>query len=53
MFTREEAATYCAVSIDKIKRAIRNNQIPAYRNGRDILIDRADLDTYIDSFEVA
>nr|WP_278101121.1 helix-turn-helix domain-containing protein [Microbacterium proteolyticum] len=53
MYTREEAAEYCGISYYKIANAVRNNTIPARKNGRDILIDVADLDAYIDSFEVA
>lgn len=53
LFTREEAATYCGVNYYKIAKAVRENRIPARRDGRDILIERSDLDAYIDQMEVA
>ena len=50
-FSREQAADYCAVSIDKVKRAIRWNQLPAVRHGRDIILFREDLDAWMESWE--
>jgi excisionase family DNA binding protein len=52
-FTRPAAAEHCGVSVDKIKRAIRANELPAYRNGRDIILRESDLDAWMSSWEVA
>lgn len=55
-FTREEAATYTGLSIYKIKTAIRENRLPAYREtptSKDILVRREDLDDWINSWGVA
>lgn len=51
-FTREEAATYTGLSIYKIKTAIRDNELPAKRRGKDVLVLREDLDSLIDAMEV-
>jgi excisionase family DNA binding protein len=53
LFTREEAADYCGLNYYKIAKAVREDRLPAKRHGRDILIDRADLDAFIDQMEVA
>lgn len=52
-YTREEAAEYAGVSLWKVADAVRSNTLPAKRNGRDIVVLREDLDTWIDSWEVA
>ena len=55
-FTREEAAVYTGLSIYKIKAAIRENRLPAYREtptSKDILVRREDLDDWINSWGVA
>lgn len=51
-FTREEAAEYTGLSIYKIRNAIRDNRLSARRDGKDVLVLREDLDTFIDEMEV-
>ncbi|MFL2000015.1 helix-turn-helix domain-containing protein [Microbacterium sp. A1-JK] len=52
-FTREQAAEYCGISFYKVANAIRRNQIPAKRHGKDIVVLREDLDTWMDGWEPA
>lgn len=47
LYNRDEAATYTGLGIDKIKKAIRTNSLPARQNGRDYLIEKSDLDAWI------
>lgn len=51
LYNRLEAANYCGVGIDKLKRAIRLNLLPARKDGRDILLEKSDLDTWCDTRE--
>lgn len=47
LYNREEAAAYTGLGIDKIKKAIRTNVLPARQHGRDYLIEKSDLDAWI------
>jgi excisionase family DNA binding protein len=54
LYTREEAADYSGVTVYKIAKAIRDATLPAKRHGKDVVVERADLDAWIDAtFEVA
>lgn len=48
-FTREEAAEYTGLSIYKIQKAIRNNDLPARRMGKDVIVFREDLDALLEA----
>ena len=50
-FTREEAAEYTGLSVYKIRGAIRDNRLPARRDGKDVLVLREDLDALLESME--
>jgi excisionase family DNA binding protein len=46
------AATYLSTSIDVVRDLIRNRQLPYIQNGRRYLLDRVDLDRYIEKIKV-
>lgn len=50
-FSREEAAEYTGLSVYKIRIAIRENRLPARRDGKDVLVFREDLDALLESME--
>lgn len=52
-YTREEAASYCGVSVYKIRDAIRDNHLPAKRHGKDVIVLREDLDAFLDQMDAA
>ncbi|MGZ0068646.1 helix-turn-helix domain-containing protein [Microbacterium arborescens] len=52
-FTREEAAQCSGVGIYKIKQAISEYHLPAKRHGKDIVVLREDLDSWIESWPIA
>lgn len=51
--TRAEAADYCGIGLDKIKKAIRDYHLPAKRHGKNVVLLREDLDEWIDSWLTA
>ncbi len=48
LLTIKQAATYCACAIWAIRQAIWSKELPAAFIGRRLVIDRADLDSFID-----
>jgi len=50
-FSREEAADYCGVSTYKVAAAIRQNWLPAVRNGKAVILLREDLEMWMDTWE--
>lgn len=48
---RNEAARYAKRSVASIDRAIAAGDLPAIRDGRSVLIDREDLDAYLQSLK--
>jgi excisionase family DNA binding protein len=49
LLTVKQAAVYCACALWAIRQAIWSRELPAAFIGRRLVIDRADLDTFIDS----
>jgi excisionase family DNA binding protein len=49
LLTIKQAAAYCSCSIWAIREVILSNELPAYKIGRRFLIDRSDLDRFIDA----
>ena len=52
-YTREEAAAALGISVYKVAAAVRDNTLPAKRNGKDILIAGTDLIDWFNSWETA
>jgi excisionase family DNA binding protein len=52
LLTLKEAAAYFASSVWYIRQMIRNRELPHIRIGRRLLLDRVDLDHYIERNKV-
>ena len=46
------AATYLSMSIDVVRDLIKNRQLPYIQNSRRYLLDRVDLDRYIEKIKI-
>jgi excisionase family DNA binding protein len=46
------AATYLSMSIDVVRDLIKNKQLPYIQNGRRFLLDRINLDRYIEKIKI-
>ena len=49
VWTREEAASYLALSVPTIMRLIKKGEIPHIRIGRTLRFKKADLDKYLEA----
>lgn len=49
LVTIKQAAAYCACSVWAIRQVIWSKELPACMIGRRLLIDRGDLDRFIDT----
>jgi len=49
LVTIKQAAAYCSCSVWSIRQAIWSKELPACMIGKRYLIDRADLDRFIDA----
>lgn len=49
LLTIKQAAVYCACSVWAIRQVIWSKELPACMIGRRLLIDRGDLDSFIDA----
>ena len=52
LLTPKSAAAYLSMSIDVVRDMIQHRRIPYVQNGRRYLIDRLDLDRYIERVKV-
>src|SRR2546430_6213339 len=52
LLTPKSAAAYLSMSIDVVRDMIQHRRIPYVQNGRRYLIDRLDLDRYIEKAKV-
>jgi len=48
----KDAAAYLSMSIDVVRAMIQKRQIPYILNGRRYLLDRLDLDRYIEKIKI-
>lgn len=48
-FSPEEAAHYLGIAVSKVRERVRADLLPARYDGRDVIIDRADLDAYLEA----
>jgi excisionase family DNA binding protein len=47
-YSPEEAAHYLGIAVSKVRRRMRERTLPIRKDGRDVIIERADLDAYLD-----
>jgi excisionase family DNA binding protein len=52
LISAKAAAEYLSMSIDVVRDLIQTRQIPYIPNGRRYLLDRADLDRYVEKMKV-
>jgi excisionase family DNA binding protein len=48
----KDAAAYLSMSVDVVREMIQKRQIPYILNGRRYLLDRLDLDRYIEKIKI-
>jgi excisionase family DNA binding protein len=53
LLSPKQAATYLNISITIVRRMILNRTIPYLRNGRRYLVDRIDLDRWIERRKIS
>jgi len=51
-FSVEDAATYTALGVYKIRKLIRDNRLIARRHGKDVIILKEDLDVLLEGLEI-